>query len=310
MKSIYFFGECLVELRSQAPGQLVQSFAGDVFNSAVYLKRCFAAIQTGMVSTVGKDRLSDQMLQAFEQENLNTELVFRHATAIPGMYLIETDAQGERSFLYWREASAARSTLNFIDSAVVNRLKHADMVFFSGISLAILSAAARKKFFSILGELHQSGVRLVFDPNYRARLWSDTQHAREAYEHAFSLASLAMPGVEDLADLFSLSSADEVVSLGLDFGIEELVIKRGPAAVITVVNGQQVQHQISPVKKVIDTTSAGDAFNGVYLGARLMGREVADSVNMAAQAAATVIQYPGAIVPFRTFSEAMNIHNS
>ena len=39
MKNIYFLGECMVELRAMSESKLHQSFAGDVYNSAVYLKR-------------------------------------------------------------------------------------------------------------------------------------------------------------------------------------------------------------------------------------------------------------------------------
>ncbi|MEC8230845.1 MAG: PfkB family carbohydrate kinase, partial [Pseudomonadota bacterium] len=46
-----------------------------------------------------------------------------------------------------------------------------------------------------------------------------------------------------------------------------------------------------------DTTSAGDAFNGVYLGSRLNDLTISRSVELAAKAAGTVIQHRGAIIP-------------
>ncbi|MDG1253619.1 MAG: sugar kinase, partial [Glaciecola sp.] len=39
MKNIILMGECMVELRRDVNGVIAQSFAGDVYNAGVYLKR-------------------------------------------------------------------------------------------------------------------------------------------------------------------------------------------------------------------------------------------------------------------------------
>ena len=111
MKRIYFLGECMVELRSIDESTMHQSFAGDVYNSAVYLKRCFADVATSIISVVGQDDLSNKMITQFHQENIDTKFVFRHVSRAPGMYLIETDETGERSFTYWRNESAAKKVV-------------------------------------------------------------------------------------------------------------------------------------------------------------------------------------------------------
>ena len=70
MKNIYFIGECMVELRAMSAATLHQSFAGDVYNSAVYLKRCFPQVTTSVVTALGQDNLSKKMLERFESEEI------------------------------------------------------------------------------------------------------------------------------------------------------------------------------------------------------------------------------------------------
>ncbi|MBT4883942.1 MAG: sugar kinase, partial [Glaciecola sp.] len=136
MKSIIFFGECMIELRQPNDRGLEQSFAGDVYNAAVYLKRLYPDIQTSLSTCIGQDQLSDAMLNALKLEGIEAELVLKDDTKVPGLYWIHTDAQGERSFTYWRSDSAAKQSVAHFSPDYIEKLKQADYFFFSGISLA------------------------------------------------------------------------------------------------------------------------------------------------------------------------------
>ena len=192
MNSIYFLGECMVELKSLNESTMHQSFAGDVYNSAVYLKRCFRDIETGLISAVGRDSLSSRMIAGFEKEGINSKYVFRHESLAPGMYYIETDSAGERRFTYWRNQSAARKIVSFLDDEVLNQLTDCNYFFFSGISLAVIEPYQRKLFWQKLEKLKRLGVKIVFDPNYRARLWGTEKEAVDNFNTAFKLADIVM----------------------------------------------------------------------------------------------------------------------
>jgi len=305
MKKIFFLGECMVELRAVDDTTLNQAFAGDVYNSAVYLKRCFSDIHSAVVTALGKDILSNKMRRCFKEEQLDTQLVFSHDEKVPGMYYIETDEHGERSFTYWRSDSAARKVVEFFNPSVVDELASGDMFFFSGISLAVIEPSSREAFWQAITQLKTAGVKVVFDPNYRARLWQSTAETKQQYELAFTQADITLPGVEDLQTLYGVNNVEDVLTYLSDYNIDEIVIKNGPESVLTLIDGQLESHAITPVQHVVDTTSAGDAFNGVYLGARLSGSTISESVQLAAKAAAIVIQQPGAIAPKALFVKAM-----
>lgn len=297
MNSIYFLGECMVELKSISDDTMQQSFAGDVYNSAVYLKRCFRHIDTGLISAVGTDSLSSRMIAGVEKEGIDTRYIFRHEIRSPGMYYIETDPAGERRFTYWRSQSAARKIVSFLDDDVLNKLIDCDYFFFSGISLAVIEPHQRNVFWQKLEKLKRFGVKIVFDPNYRARLWLSEREAVESFNMAFKLSDVVMPGVEDLEVLYSIDNAHDAVAYCTKMGANEVVVKNGASSILAYSDGIVTEHAIKPASHVVDTTSAGDAFNGVYLGARLSGFDVGLAVAQAAKAAAIVIQFPGAIAP-------------
>ena len=301
MKNIYFFGECMIELRSIEESLMRQSFAGDVYNAAVYLKRCFPAINSSIVTSVGQDNLSDKMISVFAEEEIDTEFVFKHDTKIPGMYLGETDDVGERSFTYWRSDAAARYTMELFNDEAIAKLKCADMFFFSGISLAIIKPELRDSFWQMVWQLKDAGVQIVFDPNYRARLWASVDETKLLYDLALQVSDIVLPGIEDFNSIYGHTSFDHVKTFCKPYNIKELVIKDGPNGVLVVYDGEETFIDILPVENVVDTNSAGDSFNGAYLGSRLTGRSITDAVQLAAKAAGTVIQYPGAIIPKEAF---------
>lgn len=304
MSKIFLFGECMVELSSNQQQTLNQAFAGDFFNAAVYLKRAFEPIEVNLLTSIGEDKLSNAMIKLFEQEQLNTQLVFRDTKKLPGLYWIQLDSEGERSFDYWRSDAAVRQIMKWIDEPTLAELTNSDWFFFSGISLAVIKPEDRALFWQMLDKLKAAGVKIAFDPNYRHQLWQDEAQARAHFEQAFAYTDMLLPGVEDFKTLYAIETAEQVAEFCKPYQIDELIIKNGEQGVYCVYQEQVTKIDIEPVKQVVDTTSAGDSFNGVYLGARLSGQQVEDAVKLAAKAAAIVIQHKGAIVPKQVFKLA------
>ena len=305
MKNIFLFGECMIELmtisQEKSANTMTQSFAGDVFNTAVYLKRTFADVNVHLVTAVGKDQFSLDMIQYFQKENIGTDFVYKSDTKIPGLYSIQLDSQGERSFTYWRENSAARQVMQHIDDDAINQLSKGDMFFFSGISLAVIEPESRESFWALIDRLKAAGIQIVFDPNYRPRMWSGPEEAQEQFELALQKSDLSLPGVDDFEQLFGMTTVEEVNNYCKPFCINELIIKNGEQGILVVIDGETSDFAITPVDNVVDTTSAGDSFNGVYLGARTQGYSVNDSITLASKAAGFVIQHRGAIAPADEF---------
>jgi 2-dehydro-3-deoxygluconokinase len=128
MKQIALIGECLVELNGTPFNTLHQTFGGDSLNTAIYLSRLARrALRIKYVSVLGQDAFSEGMLERWRVEGIDTDLVLRDPARLPGLYLIQVDTRGERSFLYWRSESAARYLLQHRDfERVANDLAKAD----------------------------------------------------------------------------------------------------------------------------------------------------------------------------------------
>jgi len=288
-------------------GEYKQSFAGDVFNTGVYIKRCLKkSAQVSFLSVIGQDKMSGQLLNLMTDEQINTRYLYRCSSNKMGLYIINIDQYGERTFDYWRENSAARQLIKFFrqDNDKMD-FSFVTTIFFSGISIAILPSEDLEDFWEFIECRRSSGCQIVFDPNYRPALWSSPQQAKEAFEIAYSLSDVVLPGLDDHKNLYNHETASEIASHLEAKGIGEIIIKNGDLEVLISVEGKRTQIGIIPVTKVIDTTSAGDAFNGGYLSARQSGKSVKDAVIYAANVAGCVIQHKGAIVPKTCFSTAI-----
>lgn len=295
-----------VSPNNQLPQTLKQSFAGDVFNTAVYLKRVFSDMHVNIVTAVGTDEFSDKMLGYFEQQGIETDFVYRSDDKIAGLYSIKTDSEGERTFTYWRENSAARDVMKQITSAESEKMLDGDMFFFSGISLAVIKPEDRDSFWQFITVIKQAGMKIVFDPNYRGRMWGTVEEAKTQYDKAFAACDIVLPGVDDFEQLYGINTAEEVATFCEQYTFDELIIKNGEKGVVLIREGQTHHIEITPVANVVDTTSAGDSFNGAYVGARAAGVNCVDAIKLASACAAEVIQHQGAIVDKDIFTHFIN----
>ncbi|SEA97630.1 2-dehydro-3-deoxygluconokinase [Alkalimonas amylolytica] len=295
----------MVELRQHDTNLLHKAFAGDVFNTAVYLQRSSGnSLDVQFFSAVGTDSLSDQLKSYANTEHIGTDLLFRVEDANPGLYMIETDLQGERRFRYWRQASAARQVMQcYTAHGDDTLLTGCQLLYFSGISLAILSPADRQLLFLLLRKLKTHGCKLAFDANYRAGLWQYKEEAAAVCMQAYALADIALSGLDDHLALFGHQSAQQMSDWLLQLGIEEFVVKDGSRGSLGYCKQQAFYTLACSVKEVVDTTSAGDAFNGGYLAARLKGLNAEESALYASRLAAFVVSQPGAIVEPAVFAD-------
>ncbi len=298
---VALFGECMLELRGQAFGAMHQGFGGDTLNTAVYLARCAPAsrLQVSYATALGDDALSDGMVARWVQEGIDTSLVQRIPGRLPGLYQIDVDARGERSFSYWRDHSAARAYFDGPRTPLESNFRDFGAFYFSGVSLAILPPAGRERLFAQLQRLRDQGSAVIFDNNFRPRLWSDAVEARAAFRRAFALASLALVTVDDHQALQGLATPDEAVRAAQALEVDEIVLKRGALPTLLRGDADSAWQEVATehVERVVDTTAAGDSFAAGYLSRRLLGADAAESARFANRLAARVIRNQGALIP-------------
>ncbi len=284
-------GEAMVELTIDRPERQI-GFAGDTLNTAIYLARALGDAGTvEFVTVLGKDALSDRMEDFIASEGVGVSRIRRDTNGkLPGIYSIAVDAAGERSFSYWRNQSAARTL--FADGFA--QLEGCDLIYLSGITLAILPPEVRA---ALLAHLSGHGARIAFDSNYRPRLWEDQVTARATMETAWRITDIGLPSVDDEMALFGDADAAGVLARMHAFGVTEGALKQGAAGPLPLGEALSPDITFPKASRVVDTTAAGDSFNGAYLGAKLAGHNEAECLMAAHNQAAEVIGHPGAIIP-------------
>lgn len=290
-------GECMIELSPTENGGLWrQGIAGDTLNTAWYARaRLPADWRVDYATRLGEDRFSAAILGFLAQNGLGTDHISRDPTRGPGLYAISLQG-GERSFTYWRNESAARG-LGEDRAALDLAMAGAALVFVSGITVAILPPSGRENLLAALNHARHQGALIAFDPNIRPRLWENPDSARHWITRFAAAASIVLPSFDDEAACFGDTQPEATRARYLAAGVSEVVVKNGGGAVLWALAQEQGTMTGLPRVTPIDTTGAGDSFNGAYLAARLQGRPVTAAIAEGHALASRVVGHHGALIP-------------
>lgn len=292
-------GEAMLELSAlKAPGLATVGIAGDAFNTAIYLRRALPeAFDVSFVTAFGTDPMSDQFVDFIAGEGVLTNRIKRDADRLPGIYAINTDSKGERSFDYWRENSAARDMFKTPNGTDFQLLEGMDVIYLSAITLAILSADVREQLLDWLQGFRRAGGIFAFDSNYRPRLWASKDEARAVTNRAWNLTDIALPSIDDEHALFDENSAATTLDRFKTYGCDIGALKRGALGPVPINSSTKVDQTYPIVERVVDSTAAGDSFNAGFLGCHLTGGTITESLKKGHALSTEVVMHSGAITP-------------
>ena len=301
-RNIAILGECMIELSGTPFATQQQNFGGDTLNTAIYLSRLLPQRSPSYITALGIDNYSNAMVDAWQHEGIDCRFVMRERDKLPGMYAIEIDPQGERSFHYWRSDSAARYMCEHAQfSQIIAQLKDYDLIYLSGISLAILPEHGKIKLVEALEKLKASGCKIAVDSNYRPRLWNGATHAKTWLSELYRLADIALVTADD-EDLLrgEVDTPADIIADRLHrLGVSQVVVKLGSKGAMWSQAGQKGLVDGNKIDAVIDTTAAGDSFNAAYLAAWAKGMPMIACCQWGNNLAAQVIQHRGAVIPLQ-----------
>lgn len=287
-------GEVMAEIRKSESGFAV-NFAGDTFNTAIYAQRHMPQPQSvGYMTRIGTDPLSSGLLTMAQEEQLACDMIAKDNSLNIGIYSVTTDALGERSFHYWRSQSAARRLFTIEETGQF--FPEADIIYLSGITLAILTPVGRERLCDVLQEQRKKGALIAFDSNYRPALWEDAKTAREVMTQIWNMTDIALPSIDDEMALYGDVHEQDVIDRFASLNCRHIAIKRGTRGPISPHLTAAEHPLFAPASNVVDTTAAGDSFNGGYLAALLSGKDNADCLLAGHELAAKVVGAPGAIM--------------
>ena len=283
-------GEAMIELSMAGNSKAVVGVAGDTLNTAIYLKRMSPMFEVDYITRLGTDAFSAQIKTFVANQDIGTDQIETSPDRSPGLYAITTTPNGERSFTYWRDQSAARQLFQTDTSPRFEALDGYDCLYLSGITLAIIPDSIRMALLAYLSGSHHS---VAFDSNYRPRLWPDKARAQQVISAFWQRADIALPSLDDEMLLTNATGA-QVTQRFLNSACQG-ALKRGDQGPISL--SEPINQPYPTAPKVVDTTAAGDSFNGAYLAALWAGAPQQKALLAGHECAAFVVQHRGAIAP-------------
>jgi 2-dehydro-3-deoxygluconokinase len=300
MIKVAAIGECMVEMQPLGDGMYRRAYAGDTFNMAQYLAWLGAdqGIQVSYVTVLGQDKFGREMLEAWEENGLDTSLVMTSPVDHTGLYIADVDDQGNRDYVFYRLNSAARKLFHQIDSnKILSQVLNCHMIYVSAITMMILSDQDRQRMVDIFALAREKGIQTVFDTNYRASGWKSPAEAALWITTIMAHTDIVLPTNDENRQMFGDSDDQATLERFKLLGINEIVVKCGNKECLIWDRNDQISVPAIQGIDVVDTTSAGDSFNAAYLCGRLKGLTPQQAAKNGHRLAAEVIQHRGAIIP-------------
>ena len=264
-------------------GRFLMNPGGKGANQAVAVFRLGGNVD--FITKLGNDSIGDQIIELYKAEGLDTQLVLRDDENPTGVAIITVDKQAENSIVV---ASGANANLTPEDiEQLSERIQLADFVL---LQLEIPLETIKY----VVDLAYSLGKKVIVNPapfaklpkSILGKLYGITPNQIEA--EMLSGTKITNENDVELA-------ARQIYTLG----VKNVVITLGASgAYIFNGEGKKVSAQKT---KAIDTTAAGDVFNGGLLVALSEGQDLETAVNFASKAAAIAVSRQGAIcsIPYR-----------
>lgn len=273
-----------------APGETVLSSSffmnpgGKGANQAVAVARLGGKVT--FISKIGNDVFGKQSTRILDEEGINTFYLFSDHALPSGVALITVDQIGENSIVV---ASGANGNLFPADlEDALNEIAEADMVLMQ-LEIPMQTVEFAAKYAS------SKGLKVILNPAPMQQLAAEllchidliTPNKREAE----MLSGISVHDIE---------SAGKAASLIYEMGVKNVIVTLGPLGAVICQEGEIL---VVPAHKVeaIDTTAAGDVFNGALAIAWSEGKTLQDAVQFACEVAAISVTRLGAqsSIPYR-----------
>ncbi|GAB4109798.1 MAG: ribokinase [Acidobacteriota bacterium] len=257
-------------------GEFYQAAGGKGANQAVAAARLGAEVR--LVARVGDDSLGREAVRRFQAEGILTDAVVVDPEAASGVALIMVDARGENMIAV---ASGANRRLSPADvDAVAEHLPGSVLLVQLEIPLETVERAVTLAW--------NAGAPVILNPAPACPL----------PDALLRQVSILTPNEGELAVLAGRPVHDpETARLAaaslLERDVNTVIVTLGAQGALLVDSGGS---RLEPARRVeaVDTTAAGDAFNGALAWALAGGAPLAEAVRLANRAASISVTRPGA----------------
>lgn len=258
-------------------GTFLMNAGGKGANQAVAAAKLGADIT--FVSKVGDDIFGKQAIQGFQKEGINTDFVFTDTENPSGVALILVDAKGENSIAV---ASGANGNLQIAEvEKAIEQISANDMALLQlEIPIPTVEFAIKK--------CYENGAKVILNP----------APAQKLDETVFQYIDIITPN-ETEAELLTgikvtdLETAEQAAEVLHQKGVRNIIITLGSRGAY-LYNSTANRLISTPKVQAVDTTAAGDVFNGALAVALSEGNDLEKAIEFACKAAAISVTRMGA----------------
>lgn len=295
MAKVVTIGESMVIFQTMQIGNLEdqlyvqQKVGGAESNYAVGLARLGNEVK--YMSQVGDDPFGRKILKTIRAEGVNVA----HLTVMPnmrtGLLFKEQSTKARMNVYYYRDCSAA----SYMSTESLPEDFFEGTVFFhvTGITPAI-SELCRALIFAAIEKAKNLGVKIIFDPNIRFKLWKKEQ-AFKTLNELVDLADYVLAGEDEGAFLTNETNEQKMCEMLSRNESKIVILKRGHLPTLIFADGAFTEVPTPKVEHVLDTVGAGDAFAAGFTHGLLNNYSLEESVCIGNIAGACVIQQFGDI---------------
>jgi ribokinase len=238
------------------------------------------------VSKIGNDIFGKQSAQLFAAEGIDTSSILRDEALPSGVALITVDASGENSIVVAPGANA-----NLLPADVEGALSEISTAGIILLQLEIPLATVQY----VAGYAAARSIRVILNPAPAAVLAAELlSHIDTITPNATEASMIAGIKVSDI------ETAKQAAARIRELGVGNVVITMGSNGAL-VLEGAVFTHVPAPKVQAVDTTAAGDVFNGALAVALSEHKSLPDAVRFACEAAALSVTRLGAqsSIPYR-----------
>ena len=307
MPDLISIGECMIELFSEEPIEeadtFTRSLAGDSFNICVAAQRL--GTSSGYITRLGDDPFAAYLLNTWNSLGIDTSQI-KTVEGFNAVHFVALMPDGDREFVYYRSGSAP-TTLE-PDDLDPDYIGSAKVLHCSGIAQAI-SESARATVLRAAQIAKDRGLKVSYDPNYRHQLWSP-EEMREAAAGLLPYVDYFLPNSSD--DAPALIGSDDPYLMARhyrDSGVPVVAVTNGEDGAVIGFENEVIEVPPYSPDGPIDTTAAGDAFNGAFIHGLLNGMSVEDAGRLGTITAGLKLRQRGAIGGMPAREEAFDVFN-
>ena len=260
-------------------GEFMMTAGGKGANQAVSAVRLGGKVT--MVGRLGEDIFGNQSIERLTAEQINCDFITRDPKTASGVALISVDAQGENHIVV---APGANNKLsyNIVDSVITALPENAIILMQLEIPLETVKY--------IIDRTRNSSQKVILDPAPVPMVTLDEGYFKDLYLITPNeTEAKRLTGIE----VSDVQAAEKAAIKLLATGVKNVAITMGANGVLLAQQGA-MKKITSPEVDAVDTTAAGDCFNGALAVGIASGLTLEESVERACIAASISVTRKGA----------------